>query len=215
MSPASSVRAARRASRRRLAPDARRAELLGVALRVFARRGLGRAGHAEIAAEAGVAVSTVFVYFPTRDALRDAVLDEVDRFQTGLARRVHDSDRPAPEVVLAHITAFSEAVDASPDHARVWLDWSTAIRDDVWPRYLRFQEGIVGIIATTLRRGQREGDVAAGIDPDAEARLVVGSAHMLAQMKFTNCPPEPLARYVRALVQAATGMPVTMGPPGA
>lgn len=203
------------ATRRRLPPDARRAELLAVALRVFARRGLGRAGHAEIAAEAGVAVSTVFVYFPTRDALRDAVLDEVERFQAGLARQVHASPRPAPELVRAHITAFSDAVDAHPDHARVWLDWSTAIRDDVWPRYLRFQERIVAMIAQTLRRGQREGDVEAGIDPEAEARLLVGSAHMLAQLQFTRCPPGPLARYVDALVQAATGRSAPPGPGGA
>ena len=63
--------------RRRLAPEARRAELMAVAIEVFARRGLGEARHAEIAAEAGVSVPTVFVYFPTRDALVHAVLDHV------------------------------------------------------------------------------------------------------------------------------------------
>ncbi|MCC7410566.1 MAG: TetR/AcrR family transcriptional regulator [Gammaproteobacteria bacterium] len=194
-----------RTSRRRLRPAARRAELLGHALAVFARRGLGRAGHAEIAAAAGVAVSTVFVYFPTRADLVDAVLDEVDRFQTELARSIHARAAPASELVLDHIRAFTAAVATHPDHARVWLDWSTAIRDEVWPRYLRFQDGIVAIITVTLQRGQREGDIHPSVDTDAEARLIVGSAHMLAQMAFSRCPPERLERYMRTLLATAVG----------
>jgi AcrR family transcriptional regulator len=44
---------------------------------VFAEGGLGAARHAEIAERAGVAVSTVFVYFPTREDLVRDVLDAV------------------------------------------------------------------------------------------------------------------------------------------
>ena len=42
-------------------------------MRVFARRGLGAARHAEIAKEAGVSVPAVFFYFPTREELVTAV----------------------------------------------------------------------------------------------------------------------------------------------
>jgi TetR/AcrR family transcriptional regulator, hemagglutinin/protease regulatory protein len=193
--------------RRRLAPDLRRGQLLSCALGVFARRGIGRAGHAEIAAAAGVSVSTVFVYFPTREALVDAVLGAVTRFLMEMARALHERPLPAPQILREHIRAFTHSVDAHPEMVRVWLDWSTAIREDVWPRYLAFQEDMVRILAVTIARGRREGSIALAVDPDGAARLLVGSAHMLAQMKFTHRSPAEIERFVETLVRAILGGP--------
>lgn len=200
-----SGRTAPRARAARLSPEERRAQLLGVALRVFARRGLGEARHAEIAEEAGVSVPTVFVYFPTRAELVSAVLDEVAAFLIEMAERVHDSRAPVPHVVLAHALAFAESIDTHPDHGRVWLDWSTAIRDEVWPRYLSFQEKVVAIVARTLERGLRDGSVSVNVDPEDDARIIVGAAHMVAQMKLLHATPERVARFVHSLVRATVG----------
>jgi TetR/AcrR family hemagglutinin/protease transcriptional regulator len=172
---------------------------------VFARRGLGGARHAEIAKDARVAVATVFFYFPTRTDLVQSVLDEVERFYCDLAERVHEQPLSAPQILLGHATAFAESVDTHPDHARVWLDWSTAMRDEVWPRYLRFQEQIVHIIERTIRRGQQEGSLAADVDPGDEAHFLFGSAHMIAQMKFTRQSQERLERFLQALLRLAIG----------
>lgn len=188
----------------RLSPEQRRAQLLACALRVFARRGLSGAHHAEIAHEAGVSVSTVFVYFPSRADLVDAVLTEVARWLLDMAERIHAEETlPAPEVILRHARAFADSVDSHPDHARVWLDWSTAIREETWPRYLEFQDRVVGILEKTVRRGQREGSIPRHVDPEDDARLVVGAAHMLAQMKFTRLEPARVERFIRALARAA------------
>jgi len=200
-----SASAALRTRAPRLPPAERRAQLLAHAMRVFARRGLGGARHAEIASEAGVSVSTVFVYFPTRAELLGAVLDEVERFLVEMAERTHASPAPAPDVILAHARAFADSVDTHSDHARVWLDWSTAVRDEVWPRYLEFQERVVRILERTIRRGQREGTFPADLDPEDDARLIVGSAHMIAQMKFTHLAPARVDRFLRALVRASVG----------
>src|SRR5215510_2353636 len=93
---------------RRLLPTERRAQLLICALRVFARRGLGEARHGEIAKEAGVSVPTVFFYFPTRNELVNAVLDEVERFYIELAEQAHRRDLPAQQILLQHAVAFAE-----------------------------------------------------------------------------------------------------------
>ena len=170
-------------------------------MRVFARRGLGSARHSEIAREAKVSVPTVFFYFPTRDALVKAVLDEVARFLTEMTVRIHASHADAPDIVLAHAKAFADSVDTHPDYARVWLDWSTAMRDEIWPRYLEFQENIVGIIANTIRRWQRERGISQE-EADDDARLMVGSAHMIAQLKFTRCAPEKVDHFLRTLVRS-------------
>ncbi len=190
---------------RRLPPEERRAQLLECALPVFARRGLGAARHAEVAAEAGVSVPTVFVYFPTRTALVDAVLDEVGRFYTGIAESVHDSSAPAPAVLQAHIDAFAASIDAKPDHARVWLSWSSAVRDDVWPRYQLMEDAVVAIIAGTLSRGQREGSISRDVNPDDGARIAVGAGHMIAQMKLSGRPQAEMERFRGAVVRSLAG----------
>jgi TetR/AcrR family hemagglutinin/protease transcriptional regulator len=191
----------KRARARRLAPAERRPQLLQCAIRVFARRGLGGAHHAEIAREARVSVPTVFFYFPTREALVMAVLDEVAQFLTEMTVRIHSGAGPAPQLVLAHAQAFADSVETHPDYARVWLDWSTAIREEIWPHYLQFQEKIVAIIADTIRRW-RLGRAIIDDEADDDARLIVGSAHMIAQMKFTRCPPDKVDRFLRTLVRS-------------
>jgi TetR/AcrR family hemagglutinin/protease transcriptional regulator len=180
-------------------------QLLACALRVFARRGLGEARHAEIAKEAGVAVATVFFYFPTRADLVRAVLEEVERFYCDMANRVHGQSLPAPRILLEHGIAFAESVDTHPDYARVWLDWSTAVRDEVWPRYLEFQKYVVKVVERTIRRGQREGLFAADVNPEDNAYLMFASAHMIAQMKFTRQSPERIERFLHTLVRIAIG----------
>jgi len=188
-------------SRRRLPPAARREQLLACALRVFARRGISAARHAEIAAAAGVAVPTVFVYFPTRAALVDAVLAEVERFYIALAEQVHASRRPAPEVVTAHATAFARSIDDHPDHASVWLNWSSAVRTEFWPRYQGFEARMVALIARTLTRGQRQGSISRAITAPDAARIVIGAAHLIAQQKLSGQPQTEISRFFDAVVQ--------------
>jgi TetR/AcrR family hemagglutinin/protease transcriptional regulator len=179
--------------------------LLACALTVFARRGLGRATHADIAAEAGVAVATVFAYFKTRGELVAAVLEEVERYQFEMADRHHRSGGSVPRVLLDHAMAFAASVDTQPDHARVLLEWSTSIREEIWPLYVRFHERMVRKVAAAVRRGQLEGSVPADLDADDAALLFVGAGHAVAQMKFTRQPPGKVHRFLLTLLRGAIG----------
>lgn len=152
-----------------------------------------------------MSVPTVFCYFPTRTDLVDAVLSEVERFYCAMADEIHSQPLPTAQILLAHGFAFADSVDTHPDHARVWLDWSTAVRDEMWPRYLTFQSHVVKVLEQTLRRGQRAGDSAADVDPEDNAHLMFGSAHMIAQMKFTQQSPERIERFLHTLVRIAIG----------
>jgi TetR/AcrR family hemagglutinin/protease transcriptional regulator len=192
-------------ARRRLPPEERRAQLLDVALRVFARSGLGQARHAEIAAEAGVAVSTVFLYFPTREALVGAVLDEVERFYLGLMDETLGRAPTARGGLEAMAEVFVASLESKLPYALVWLDWSTSFRAEYWQRFLRFTERIRERIEITIRRGQDEGSVGADRDPDSSARLFVGSAQMAVQMKLTGAGPDAIARFRRTLLDTAIG----------
>lgn len=197
----------------RLQPEARREQLLACALRVFARRGIGEGRHAEIAQEARVAVPTVFAYFPTRKALVDAVLEEVARFYLEMTRRIHSRrDLAASEVLLLHAREFSASVSTHEEYARVWLDWSTSIREGIWPRYLEFQREVVREVAATIRRGQREGSLRKGLDANFAALFVVGAAHMVAQLQFSHQPPRVLEGFVRTLLESVTAQPDRTAP---
>ena len=186
--------------RRRLSPAARRAQLLDCALAVFAERGLGRAGHARIAEAAGVSVPTVFHYFPTREALVDAVLDQVEEYFIALAEDVYRGDGGTAQRLVAHGMAFLAAVDSHPHHIRVWLDWSTAIREHVWPRYLAFQERLVALVAAAIEAGRAGGELSDRVEPESAARLFVGNAHMAAVMSFAPNTGIDLPGHVRQAV---------------
>ena len=195
-----------RTPRRRLEPAVRRAELLAAAVEVFARRGIGRATHSAVAKAVGCSLSTTFVYFPTRDALVDAVLDEVDRFFVGMVGRAAYERMPAPEAVRRIIDAFTASVDDHPDYARVWLEWGTAVRERLWVRYLAFQERIVAELAGTIERGKREKTVPSTTDGEDSARLLIGAAHMVAQMKLSGQSQAKVAHFLDTLFTAATGI---------
>ena len=154
---------------------------------------------------AGVAVSTVFLYFQSRDELVTAVLDEVERHLVGMAEEVHRSEAPAPDVLAEHGRRFRESIDTHPDHARIWLDWSTAFREGIWPRYLAVSDKLVRNHQRTIERGQQEGSVSPDTDAEAAAHILIGAAHMVARMKLAGVEPEQLQRISRAMLQSALG----------
>ncbi len=184
----------------------RKAVLLQTAIRVFARRGLGGARHTEIAREAGVSVPTVFFYFPTREALVHDVLTEVAGFYEDMTERIHSSDRPAPEVVLAGARAFGDSVTTHPDYACILLEWSTAIRSELWPLYLRFQERMVGIVADTIRRWRTLTGSNRLEDAENDARVIASTGYVLAQMKITQVPQRKIDRFLQTVLYDTLGV---------
>lgn len=156
---------------------------------MVARRGFGRAGHAEIAEAAGVAVSTVFLSFPTRAALLDAVLEEVGRLCLDPAIRIHAQDGPCRGILRAPRLAFHASLESHPHHARIALDWSTALREALWPRYMAFVDRLVANHVRTIEGGIREGDVAPSVDPETSVRLLIGSARRTAQLRLMGSTP--------------------------
>ncbi len=191
--------------RRRLPPEERRAQLLEIAIDVFADRGLGAARHAEIAERAGVAVSTVFVYFPTREALVDAVLDEVAEFFLRAAERLHGQEKDCIEILRDVARAFLDFVQTHRSQAIVWLEWGAAVREDVWPRYRAFTEAIVKITQRTLDRCQREGGIPASSDTESLARLFASSSQSIARLQLSGVDPQTVERFQETVLRAIVG----------
>lgn len=194
-------------TRRRMSPEERRALLMRCALEVFAERGIRRAGHGDVAKLAGCAVSTVFLYFKTREDLVDAVIDEVERFYRDLAGRAHASTQPAMEVLLDHGRRFRASIDSHPEHALVLLNWAANARSRVWPRYIALIEEMVENHRRTIERGIAEGTIDESIDAESAARIIVGYAHMSIQQKLSGFEPERADEISRQLVTSVLGAP--------
>jgi len=171
--------------RRRLQADERKKLLLNDAIEVFARRGIGRGGHTEIAQQAGVSVATVFNYFNTREALVGAVLDEVESFLLNLAERVYEDAENPVDGIKNHIQAFLKACEENSNYIKVWLEWSASVREDTWPRYIEFQTRLLEIITAQVELAIKEGLLIDGLAPIERARWAIGNAHMLVSMVFS------------------------------
>lgn len=178
-------------TRSRLNPNARQQHLLLMAIQAYARLGVERAGHGDVAKLAHVSTATVFNYFPSRDALtkrvflhvRDVFMTMFDNLQSQPVMSKYD---------LIHLVAhyFDRVIDENPDVIKVFLNWSAAFSDKVRPTYLELQEDILDRL-TQLLDGQYQ-----------DARIILGSAHIYAQMKFDRSSPESLERLTERIATA-------------
>jgi TetR/AcrR family hemagglutinin/protease transcriptional regulator len=185
-----------------MSPTARREQLMQAALALCARRGLGSARHSDLAEAAGVAVPTTFHYFPTKTDLVNAVIGEVHRFLLEDIVAPHTaSNAPAPVIIERTLTTFCDAIDSHPDHIRVWLEWSVSVREGLWESYLGFYRASLEAIGHLIARGQERGEIRVDLDVDDAARVIVGLAHMIVQMKFSGSSREQVAHTVHSLVQ--------------
>ena len=185
----------------RMSPAARRAQLVVCGVRMFARLGLGNAGHAQVAAAAGVSTPTVFLYLPNRQALIDAVLHEVDRYLVAMVDRAFLKASNAPAKLLAVTHAFAEAIDSDPDYVNVFLNWGAVVHEETWPQYIDFQDRILAKFESVIETGISDGEIPSDVNPMWAAHLVMGSANMIAQMKFRNRRPQEISAFLTALVR--------------
>lgn len=181
----------------RLSPAARRAQLLNCALELFAQKGLDATTHTDIAQTAGVALPTVFHYFPQRVDLEGAALAEVTRYllEDIVAPHVKPHKSPASRVESI-LMEFCDAIDSHPSHIRIWLAWSTAVDSPRWAAYLVFYRDALAGIARILEPYES----ARRVSREDAARVVVGLAHMITHMKFSGSPRHRIQRTVRALI---------------
>lgn len=184
----------------RLLPEERRARLVEAAVRAFSRGGLVSTRHVDVASEAGTSPSTVFHYFPTRDALKEAVVDEVEKMLAEFTESAAAPGVPPVEMLTRTAHGFARAVDFQMDLARVWLDWSTAVDETLWTRYLAFHDWAKALIGTVIERGQKSGDLRRDLHPDDAGRIFLAAAYEVLQMKIRGTPTVEVDRLIAGLI---------------
>ncbi len=174
-------------TRQRLSPEDRRSQLIELAMQVFAKDGLERAGHGDIAKLAGVSTATVFNYFPTREDLVEAVLDRIRDQVRGMFKLMGDGTVGVGMMVKG----FDYLIETQPDLVKTFLRWSVAFGDTNRAAFLAFQEELLNAISARLKQPQKD---------RSEARIILGAADMYALMKLDNTPEDVIARFVERLL---------------
>lgn len=66
--------------------------------------------------------------------------------------------------------------------------------------YLVFYRQALAAIGALIDRGQAQGAIQAQVDSDAAARVIIGLAHMIVQMKFSGSARAQVVHPVPSLV---------------
>lgn len=165
--------------RTRLSPQKRKLQLMEIALEVFAKRGIGRGGHADIAEIAQVSVATVFNYFPTREDLVDDVLTHVvHQFSNFLADNI-DIDAYIKDNLYHLAHEMTKLSLANCYWLKVWFEWSASTREEVWPLFVTTNHTNRLLMRNMFSKAIEHGDVGEHFDPDHLANLALGIFYSL------------------------------------
>jgi len=166
--------------RTRLTAEQRRESILDAATEVFAVAGYRAAKVSDVAARIGVSEPVIFQNFGSKEALYAAVLDRAAR---GIRAELHAlaGQHGSAADLLAHV--LSPRRGSGPhgpgprgpgEHGALLTDAATLLAD---PDLTEAAKGtariLAGHLADLLRRGQADGSIRAGADPEAAAWMLL------------------------------------------
>jgi AcrR family transcriptional regulator len=178
-------------------------EILRAALRVFARDGISRARIGEIASEAGMAISTIYEYFPSKEDLAYAIpTSHLKRFFAEYA-----------EMVAGKTTSLERLrlyLWLAADFARRNPDWARMLYLEIWPSVLVSETSVrhtindyVRVIVFLIRQGEENGEWPAGPDPYETATILNGSVNQTIITWLLYRKPKDLMKAVSSLIDRA------------
>jgi AcrR family transcriptional regulator len=169
--------------------DFRRDQVIDVARRLFGERGTTDVSMDEIAAEAGVARSTVYVYFANRDELLGACLKRMlDQLLDGIADDWERDTEPRARLRIL-IEGMFERLDENPAFFRLALigQGSVAVGSELALIGLEVAGMLQGLYLEGLSTGQFR-----SMDPDRAISLI--GQQIYGAMSVRAGEPLPLPR---------------------
>jgi TetR/AcrR family fatty acid metabolism transcriptional regulator len=180
----------------------KRQQLLGAAVRVFARKGFHASRVGDIAEEAGVAHGLLYHYFKSKDQVLEAVFHENWSILIARIESVEETDEPAADQIR-HIAAIV---------LRTWLHLPDVVRVVIqeFGRSPELGERIgeltlpIDALQRVIALGIERGEFRKDIDPAFAATVVYGSIdELLTAWVLGRLPSdeEAVARAEQTLVE--------------
>jgi AcrR family transcriptional regulator len=182
------------------AADQRRA-IRSAAREVFARRGLRGTGLAHVAAAAGMGRSSLYHYYPDKDALVRDLLRDVLTEEEALFAEVARGEGPPLERIEALTHRMVALFEPWAAAARLVTDLRSQLRSSFRPFFRRIRAQLAEAIA----QGQRLGEIDRRVDPLLAAATLIGAVDGLL-LQYTVEPGaladgEALARELSRCVR--------------
>jgi AcrR family transcriptional regulator len=180
----------------------KRQQLLGAAVRVFARKGFHASRVGDIAEEAGVAHGLLYHYFKSKNQVLEAVFHENWSILVARIESVEETDEPAADQIR-HIAAIV---------LRTWLHLPDVVRVVIqeFGRSPELGERIgeltlpIDALRRVIARGIERGEFRKDVDPAFAATVVYGSIdELLTAWVLGRLPSdeEAVARAEQTLVE--------------
>src|SRR5271156_1481739 len=154
----------------------RERRILKAAERMFARKGYAEVAMEDVAARAGLAVGTIYNYFPSKSALLLAIVRRETESLLARGRKILDDP---PRDAVAAACAFTEIFldDFTRDDRRLWRElFGAAIAEPttVGRRLFEGDARLVSQLAALLEQYRRNGVLASDMEPLPAATVIYG-----------------------------------------
>ncbi len=178
--------------------DFRRDQIIETARRLFGELGTTEVSMEEIAAEAGVARSTVYVYFSSRDDLLQAcVASMYEQLKDAVAVTV-SGDAPPTARLRELVVGVLERVDESPAFFRLAMATQAtagaAGSEAVGGALMVIGLDMIGVLEELVRAGVEAGDFRADLDYDRAVVLIGQQIYGALSVRAGEPSPVPAAQ---------------------
>lgn len=173
--------------------DQRRRQILGAAKKVFASKGFHQASINDVIKAADIARGTFYLYFTSKDAVFESILEDAIRDLTELITRVDVEDgAPPPGLQLQeNVSRVLDYVLSDRALIQLLLNHGLAPDTEVAVRVEAFFDDVAGLIESSLTYGMTVGLVRQ-VNPRLMAATILGAlrgaiGHLLRQ----KAAPDP------------------------
>ena len=182
-----------RVSRAQRAREQRRAAVLNVARRIFADKGYHATSIDDIIEAAGIARGTFYLYFESKRAIFDELLDELFTTLQAQVRRIEVGPNALPPVeqMNATVDRVMQTLADNRDMPRILLREAVGIDDEFDVKLEQFYGRIEKMLTSAVQTGQ-EMKLVRPCDAGMVARCILGSAKELVHWAFVKQEPDAL-----------------------
>jgi AcrR family transcriptional regulator len=177
-----------------------RERLLDAAAREFARTGFERANIDAISVAAGYAKGTIYNYFPSKQELFLAVVEEACEQATASASA--PSHASARERLHATLAAFCAWASANDGFARVLVRECLMGTPELQGRVAAAEEPLLAQIRTILEEGLQRGELRNDVRPELLALAIAGLTDLALAEQWASEDAIPALDEIPALVLA-------------
>jgi AcrR family transcriptional regulator len=195
----------------RVSADARettRARLLAAAAEEFGRAGLERASVDAISLAAGYAKGTIYNYFPSKEELFLAVVEEASA-QAGSSSPPRRG-APARERLRATLAGFCAWAGRHDALARVLVRECLMGTPGLYPRVIGAEAPLTGELEATIRDGAAHGELRDDVPAEVLASAIAGLTDLALAQHWASGGTRPGLTEIPALV-----LTLLLGPPPA